>query len=100
MDDRARLQKFFGGLFHAGWQEVSDDPDELLALHTLVDWSPVQRERLAAAIERFAAAHADDAELGHALQMDLGCHFLPRDAGTTARAWLLHVAGMLRARQS
>jgi CdiI immunity protein len=99
MDDRARLQKFFGGLFHSDWKTVADDPDELVRLHTLVEWSPVLRERLAAAIERFAAAHQGDAELERALQDDLGCHFAPRDAGTTARAWLLHVAALLRARR-
>jgi hypothetical protein len=100
MDDRARLQKFFGGLFHAGWRAVADDPDEMVHMHTLVDRSPVQLERLAAAIERFAAAHRDDAELERELQQDLGCHFAPRDAGTTVRAWLQHVAAMLRARRS
>jgi hypothetical protein len=99
MDDRARLQKFFGGLFHADWRTVSDDPDEMVTMHRLVDRSPAQLEKLAAAIERFAAAQRDDAEIERALQQDLGCHFLPRDAGTTARAWLLHVAALLRARR-
>lgn len=91
-----KLRQFFSGYFHEDWPLEAASSDQVLAAYLRQRHSPDDLIRLAASIDSYTRATADDEELEQLLLADLGCYYVPAADGLSARAWLGRVATQLR----
>jgi hypothetical protein len=91
------LRQFFGAYFHEDWPMDAGGPDEVVASFLREGRSAEELSRLAQMIDAYAAMASDDAALERALFTDLWCYYIPSADGVGARAWLRHVANLIRA---
>jgi hypothetical protein len=91
------LKQFFGAYFHQDWNLDASDPDDVVRLFISDGYSMSELINLAEDIEKYAANKIDDAAAEEGLLRELGCYYIPNADGIGARAWLNHVAKLLRA---
>lgn len=91
------MKQFFGAYFHQDWNLDVSNPDEVIRLFIDDGHSTSELINLAEDIEKYAANKIDDAAAEEGLLKELGCYYIPNADGIGARAWLNHVAKLLRA---
>ena len=92
-----KLYQFFAGYFHEDWTVDSENPDEVLNELVAEGRTRSELEELAGLIDDYLDTRSD-VSLEHALFTELGCYYTPSADGLSARAWLKHVSGQLRAK--
>lgn len=90
------LKQFFGAYFHQDWTLEATDPDDVVRQFINDGYSENELIKLANEIETYAVAKGDDTVIEKNLLTELGCYYLPSADGLGARAWLYHVANLLR----
>ncbi|MFC7519101.1 contact-dependent growth inhibition system immunity protein [Herbaspirillum sp. GCM10030257] len=93
---RNNLRQFFGAYFHQDWTLDAMDPDDIVRLFINDGFCVNELMNLANHIEMYAAAMTDDTVTEENLLIELGCYYLPSADCLGARAWLYHVANLLR----
>lgn len=95
-DKMNELLQFFSAYFHQDWNLEAAHPDEVVHAFMKAAISRNNLINLASNIEIYADSKPDDdaAEIG--LFNELGCYYLPSADGIGAKAWLYHVASLLR----
>ena len=91
------MKQFFGAYFHQDWNLDVSDPDDVIRLFIADGHSANELINLAEDIEIYAANKIENAAAEEGLLRELGCYYLPSADGILAKAWLKHVAELLRA---
>lgn len=90
------LRQFFGAYFHQDWTVEVSDPDEVVHLFMNDGFSHTELLNMATNVETYAGSKADDAAVEEGIFNELGCYYLPSADGIGAKAWLYHIAKLLR----
>ncbi|WP_194727473.1 contact-dependent growth inhibition system immunity protein [Noviherbaspirillum malthae] len=90
------LKQFFGAYFHQDWNLDASAPDDVVRLFISDGYSNDELINLAKDIEKYAATKTDDAATEEGLLKELGCYYMPSADNVGAKAWLNHVATLLR----
>jgi hypothetical protein len=90
------LKQFFGAYFHQDWTLDASDPNDIVRLFMSDGCTTNELAHLANDMEHYAATKIDDATTEEGLFSELGCYYLPSADGVGAKAWLYHVAKLLR----
>ena len=95
-ENKHLISGFLAAYFHEDWPEEAKDPNRVVQNYIDDGRKPEQLLLVADAIEEYATQFDLDGDLERALFRELGCYYVPSSDGTTARAWLAHVAKLLR----
>ena len=90
------LHQFFGAYFHQDWTLEAVSPDEIVHIFLNDGFCRNELLNLAADVETYADSKPNDAVTEEGLLNELGCYYLPSVNGIGAKAWLYHVAKLLR----
>lgn len=90
------LHQFFGAYFHQDWTLEADSPDEVVRIFINDGFCRSELMNLATDVETYADSKLNDAAAEEGLMSELGCYYLPSADNTGAKAWLCHVATLLR----
>jgi hypothetical protein len=92
--DEPLLRRFFSDNFPESWVLSAVTADEVIERYRRR--APNDAAAVANALLRFSNRHPGDEALVKALVFDFGCLYDPIEDWGSARAWLRHVARLLR----
>jgi hypothetical protein len=93
--DAALLIQFFSNYFHQDWTLEARHPDDMVRFFMRDRCSRDQMLNLAGILDSYAVSNTDEA-IEVALFDKFGCHYMPSGDGIPAKAWLQHIAHLLR----